>query len=97
MSSNGRKCLVAICHNGPVVLTKTAQSLMELGWGNRVDEAKAAHGVDAIHFMWATTSPRADALRDFAGHEDAALTCASRSAPLAWGALRAAREGATGT
>lgn len=64
MSSTGRRCLVAICHNSPVVLTKTAQSLMELGWGNRVDEAKAAHGFESIDFMWATTFPRVDALRD---------------------------------
>ena len=56
--------MVAICHNGPVVLTKTAQSLMELGWGNRVETAKAAHGFDEISFMWATTFPRVDTLRD---------------------------------
>lgn len=64
MSSHGRRCLVAICHNAPMVHTKTAQSLMELGWGNRVESAKAAHGFDEISFMWATTFPRVDALRD---------------------------------
>ena len=61
-----RRCLVAICHNGPVVLTRTAQSLMELGWGNRVDEAKAAHGFVGIDFMWAQQFPRVDAMRDWA-------------------------------
>lgn len=66
MSSTGRRCLVAICHNGPVVPTKTAQSLMEIGWGSRVSDAKAAHGFDEISFMWATTFPRVDALRDSA-------------------------------
>lgn len=56
--------MVAVCHNGPVVLTKTAQSLMEIGWGDRVERAKAAHGFEEISFMWATTFPRVDALRD---------------------------------
>lgn len=65
MSSTApKRCLVAVCHNGPVVYTQTARSLMELGWGSRVEDAKAAHGFDAIDFMWATTFPRVDALRD---------------------------------
>jgi GT2 family glycosyltransferase len=59
-----KRCLVAICHNGPVVLTQTCQSLMELGWGNRVQDAKDAHGFDAIDFHWATGFPRVDSLRD---------------------------------
>lgn len=58
--------MVAVCHNGPVVHTQTARSLMELGWGNRVETAKAAHGFEEISFMWATTFPRVDALRDSA-------------------------------
>lgn len=66
MSSTARKCLVAVCHNSPVVYTKTTQSLMELGWGNRIQAAKDAHGFDAIDLMWATTFPRVDALRDSA-------------------------------
>ena len=61
-----RKCLVAICHNGPVVYTKTTRSLMELGWGNRVETAKAAHGFDVIDLAWFTTFPRVDTLRDSA-------------------------------
>jgi GT2 family glycosyltransferase len=60
-----KRCLVAICHNGPVVTTETAQSLMELGWGNRVDEAKLAHGFAAIDFAWSRTFPRVDSLRDW--------------------------------
>jgi GT2 family glycosyltransferase len=59
-----RRCLVAICHNGPVVFAETAQSLMELGWGNRVQEAKDAHGFEAIDFAWSRAFPRVDALRD---------------------------------
>ena len=59
-----RRCLVAVCCNTPMVYQKTAQSLMEMGWGNRVESAKSAHGFAAIDFMWATTFPRVDALRD---------------------------------
>jgi GT2 family glycosyltransferase len=59
-----KRCLVAICHNGPVVFSSTVKSLMELGWGNRVDHAKQAHGFDAIDFMWSDRFPRVDALRD---------------------------------
>ena len=61
-----RKCLVALCHNSPVVYTKTARSLMELGWGNRVEDAKTAHGFEAVDFAWFTTFPRVDTLRDSA-------------------------------
>jgi hypothetical protein len=64
ITSATRRCLVAICHNSPIVFAKTAQSLMELGWGNRVEEAKKAHGFDAIHFCWEASLPRVDALRN---------------------------------
>jgi GT2 family glycosyltransferase len=60
-----KRCLVAICHNSPVVFTDTAQSLMELGWGNRVEEAKTAHGFVAIDFAWSRSFPRVDSLRDW--------------------------------
>lgn len=67
MSSTApKRCLVALCHNGPMVYTQTARSLMELGWGNRVQDAKDAHGFEEISFMWATSFPRVDALRDSA-------------------------------
>lgn len=59
-----RRCLVAICHNGPIVFAETAQSLMELGWGNRVQDAKDAHGFDGIDFTWSRSFPRVDSLRD---------------------------------
>lgn len=60
------RCLVVVCHNGPVVFTETVRSLVELGWGNRVDEAKRAHGFEAIDFYWAKNFPRVDAMRDSA-------------------------------
>lgn len=59
-----RRCLVAICHNGPVIFAETAQSLMELGWGDRVQTAKDAHGFAAIDFAWSRSFPRVDSLRD---------------------------------
>lgn len=61
-----RRCLVAIVHNGPVVFTETARSLMELGFGNRVQVAKDAHGFAEITFAWFTGFPRVDAMRDSA-------------------------------
>ena len=61
-----KRCLVAVCHNGPVVFASTVKSLMEIGWGNRVDEAKQAHGFASIDFAWIDAFPRVDALRDAA-------------------------------
>jgi GT2 family glycosyltransferase len=66
LAAPDRRCLVVVCHNSPVVYRQTAQSLMELGWGTRVDEAKAAHGFSAIDFFWSTDWPRVDMLRDSA-------------------------------
>jgi GT2 family glycosyltransferase len=57
---------VAICHNHDTVFRKTVQSLMELGWGNRVDEAKRRHGFAEIAHAWFTQMPRVDSLRDAA-------------------------------
>lgn len=59
-----RRCLVSICTNWPYVPVQTAQSLMELGWGDRVQRAKDAHGFSEVSFMWARSFPRVDALRD---------------------------------
>lgn len=61
-----RRCLIAIVHNGPVVLTQTCRSLMELGFGNRVEKAKAAHGFEEIALAWFSGFPRVDAMRDSA-------------------------------
>lgn len=63
----GKRCLVAVCHNLPIVYRQTAQSLMEMGWGNRVEKAKADHGFDAIDHLWITNWPRVDTLREEAG------------------------------
>lgn len=61
-----RRCLVVVCHNGPVVQTLATRSLMELGWGNRIELAKAAHGFAEISFHWQGGFPRVDAMRDAA-------------------------------
>lgn len=61
-----RRCLVAIAHNGPVVFTAATRSLLELGWGNRVQIAKDAHGFEEIVFAWFGGFPRVDAMRDSA-------------------------------
>lgn len=59
-----KRCLVAICNNWPFVPVQTTQSLMEIGWGNRVADAKEAHGFEAINWLWCDGFPRVDALRD---------------------------------
>lgn len=64
--SDAKRCLVVVCHNGPVVFVETVQSLVELGWGDRVGRAKAAHGFSEISFYWARNFPRVDAMRDSA-------------------------------
>jgi len=61
-----KRCLVAICNNWPFVPVETVKSLMELGWGNRVEHAKETHGFEAIDFTWVSAFPRVDALRDAA-------------------------------
>lgn len=64
VAPEARRCLVVVCHNGPVVYTKTTRSLMELGWGDRVQVAKDRNGFAEVSFHWATNWPRVDALRD---------------------------------
>lgn len=66
VAPDDRRCLIAIVHNGPVVCTETAKSLMGLGFGNRVETAKQAHGFVEISFAWYSQFPRVDAMRDSA-------------------------------
>lgn len=63
---DSRRCLVIVCHNGPVVFTDTCRSLIELGWGDRTARAKEAHRFSEISFYWAKNFPRVDAMRDSA-------------------------------
>lgn len=63
---SAKRCLVSICHNGPMVFTETARSLMEIGWGSRIADAKKAHGFESIDFKWEDGFPRVDALRNAA-------------------------------
>ena len=57
---------VAVCCNQPTIFRKTAQSLMELGWGDRIPYAKEKAGFDSVTFAWYTASPRVDLLRNHA-------------------------------
>lgn len=59
-----RKALVAVCHNGPVVFTKTAQSLVEFGWGDRIPYCRDRLGFASIGFRWFGAAPRVDMLRN---------------------------------
>lgn len=49
-----------------MVFQQTVQSLVDIGWGNKVDVAKQAHGFTEIGFYWAKNYPRVDAMRDSA-------------------------------
>ena len=61
-----RRCVIAICHNLPYVLRETTQSLMALGWSNRVKEACETHGFSQIAHAWYFRSPLVSCLRDAA-------------------------------
>jgi hypothetical protein len=67
-----RRCLVAVCCNERNVPTKTAESLIRLGWGQRVTSAAQTHGFTAVDFYWAAKRVLVSDLRDDAAF--AALT-----------------------
>jgi hypothetical protein len=60
------RVLVAIVHNGPMVERRVTESLIALGWGERIPRVKAALGIEAIDMAWFTKMPRVDALRNCA-------------------------------
>lgn len=47
-----RKCLVAVCCNERQVYPETAESLVALGWGQRVLDAAKQHEFSDIQFAW---------------------------------------------
>jgi hypothetical protein len=63
-----KRALVAVCHNGPMVFSKTAQSLVEFGWGDRIPYCREQLGFEAIQFCWFGSAPRVDMLRNKACH-----------------------------
>jgi hypothetical protein len=65
-SDEAPRVLVAICHNVGVVDRQAAQSLIGLGWGNRIPRVKADLGIAAIDMAWYTSMPCVDALRNAA-------------------------------
>ena len=64
-----RKCLVAVCCNQTSIFTKTARSLVEFGWGDRVPYCREKFGFDQIAFAWFSEAPRVDMLRNRAAHQ----------------------------
>lgn len=60
------RVLVAICHNLSVVDRRATQSLIEIGYGDRVARAKATLGIASIDMAWFTQAPRVDVLRNIA-------------------------------
>ena len=64
-----KSCLVAVCCNQPAIFTKTTQSLMELGWGDRIPYTKNKYGFDRIELAWYTGAPRVDMLRNQAAKD----------------------------
>lgn len=63
-----RTCLVAVCTNERSIYRQTAESLMRVGWGQRLLAAMTQHGFADITLHWETKYPTVDAMR-----EDAAL------------------------
>lgn len=61
-----RKCLVAVCSNERTIYRQTAQSLINLGWGQRVTDAAAAHGFSDIQFAWISNHTLVSDLRNHA-------------------------------
>lgn len=47
-----RKALVAVCSNERSIYRQTVQSLLTLGWGQRVTDAAAKHGFADVSFTW---------------------------------------------
>lgn len=61
-----RKCLVAVCSNERTIYRQTVQSLVNLGWGQRVTDAAAAHGFSDVHFAWVSNYTLVSDLRNHA-------------------------------
>lgn len=59
-----RKCLVAVASNERMVYRQTVQSLVSLGWGERVTKAATRHGFSDVQFTWVHRHPRVDDLRN---------------------------------
>ncbi len=59
-----KRALVAVCHNMPFVFTKSAQSLVEFGWGDRIPYCREKLGFENIHFRWFGSLATVDGLRN---------------------------------
>jgi hypothetical protein len=59
-----RRCLVAVCCNERAIARQTVESLIKLGWGQRVLSAAQAHGFADVGFTWISKDVLVSALRD---------------------------------
>lgn len=62
--SSERRCLVAVASNERTIYRQTVESLMALGWGQRVLNAADEHGFRDVSFSWISRQVRVDDLRN---------------------------------
>lgn len=70
-----RKCLVAVCSNERSVYRQTAQSLLTLGWGQRVLDAIRSHGFTDVQVTWVSKFVLVSDLRNEAARLAIAMEC----------------------
>lgn len=73
--AGARKCLVAVCSNERTIYRKTVQSLLALGWGQRVLDATQSHGFTDIQFAWVSRFVLVSDLRNEAARIALAQGC----------------------
>ena len=61
-----RKVLVAVCSNERTIYRQTVQSLVTLGWGQRVTDAAKKHGFTDVQFSWISNYVLVSDLRNHA-------------------------------
>lgn len=62
--AGARRCLVVVASNERTIGRHTAESLLTLGWGARVQQAAEAHGFADVQFTWVSRHVRVDDLRN---------------------------------
>jgi predicted O-methyltransferase YrrM len=70
-----RRCLVAVCSNERSIYRQTAESLIGLGWGQRVTQAAEAHGFADVQFAWLSKHVLVSDLRNEAARMAIGLGC----------------------
>jgi predicted O-methyltransferase YrrM len=59
-----RSCLVAVCCNERNIPRHTAESLVRIGWGQRVTNAMKRHGFTSVDFTWTSRYVSVADIRD---------------------------------